>query len=110
MEENLSNFSSQQPDPHDPWWMPSFTQTVELADGTTFNGSAMLNGDAGELWVWLKEGTDMGSAFAAFSDQEKTKKIVSHTSSIETYTWEGYTQLSLIKIDNQKVSIRMRKP
>ena len=93
----------------DPWYLPPFTPTVELADGTTMNGSAMINRDSDDLWIWLEAPVDLNSAFITFSDPGKTKTITSHTSSIETFTWENYTELSLIQSTNTQITIRMRK-
>lgn len=99
-----------QPDPHNPWWMPSFTHSVEFADGSKLNGAASLNEETKELWVWLDEGVLMTDAFVIFSDPSKTSVIISHTTSISNFTFEGYTTLSLIKMDSGKVTVRMRKP
>lgn len=92
----------------DPWAMPEFTNSIILADGTRFPGHAALNDDAGDLWVWLDEGTDMVIAFSAFMDSEKTKKIISRTSILLTEEWEGYTKMTMIKQDGKRISIRMR--
>lgn len=93
----------------DPWYFPQFTHTVVLADETTLNGSAALDADADCLWIWLDEGPTLAEAFMTFSDPEKTKTVISHTTSMETYSWEGYTEVGLIKIINGQVTIQLKK-
>lgn len=93
----------------DPWAMPDFQNSIVLADGTELKGRATLVTEADNLWVYLDEGNDFSEAFQLFSDPEKTKKIVSHTSILLTEEWEGYTKMTLIKQDGAQISIRMQK-
>lgn len=86
-----------------------FTQTVTLADGTVLNGYAGRSSLSGEIWVWLDEGTSMVTAFGLFSDPEKTATIRTDLTEDTSETYEGYTTMSLIREDEGKVTIRMRK-
>ena len=85
-----------------------FQQTVTLADDTVLNGYAGLNEQAGDLWVWLDEGTDMITAFQAFSDPEKTAHISTDLTAEVHQEFDGYTKLALIREDAGKVTIRLK--
>lgn len=88
--------------------MNEFQQMIVLADGTEVAGTAGLNEMAGDLWIWLSEGTGMAQAWQLFSKPKKTVTITARVSEREENTWNGYTALTLIRLDAGKVTVRMR--
>ena len=110
MEPEVNANQNEEPKMTDPWWLPEFTNTVELADGTSLEGNAILNDIEDDLWVTLDKEEGMARAFGLFSDAEKTKVIISHTSILSTTTYEGYTRMALIREDGGQIKIRMKKP
>lgn len=98
------------PSEHNPWYPDPYVQTIEFADGETLHGHAALNTSEDDLWVWIDEAISMGKACLIFEDQTKTQIIISHTTEMETLTFEGYTRLNTIRTDAAgKVSVRMKK-
>ena len=86
-----------------------FTRSVTLGDDTVLNGSAGLNTSADELWVWLDDDTDMQTAFQLFYDPSKTSRIRADLTGAIFETFTGYTKLALIREDNGKITIRMKR-
>lgn len=94
----------------DPWYLPQFTHSIDLADGTSLNGYAMLSEADDDLWVTLDLGTDLVTAFGLFSNPSNTSKIISHISILSTITYEGYTKMALIREDAGQVKVLLKKP
>lgn len=94
----------------DPWYLPSFTHSIDLANGISLNGYAMLSEADNDLWVTLDPGTDLVTAFGLFSNPDNTSKIVSHVSILSTITYEGYTKMALIREDAGQVKVLLKKP
>lgn len=85
-----------------------FQPTITLADGTILNGTSGLNEIAGDLWIWLTD-TGLKEAFDLFWDAEKTTVMKAQATELDELTYEGFTQLVLIRIDGNLVSIRMKR-
>lgn len=94
-----------------PWWaLEEFNQTITLADGTVLNGTASTTSDGTELWIWIPEGTTtFADAFMMFQDPAKTASIRADLSPGNSETYEGFTQMNLIRNDPNRIVIRMRK-
>ena len=87
--------------------------TVYLADGTKLKGSAALNSDNNDLWVWInpESGKTMAELFALFNDPSKTSIIkTTHLDTDTPIVYEGFTRMNVIKMDySDQVSVRMIK-
>lgn len=85
-----------------------FQPTITLADGTILNGTSGLNEIAGDLWFWLPD-IGLKEAFDLFWDAKKTAVIKAQATELDKLTYKGFTQLVLIRIDGNLVSIRMKR-
>lgn len=93
----------------DPWAMPTFRQCIELADGTVMDGFAVAYDESEELWVKLtSRRLSFDDVYAAFSNPEKTSKIISNTSILTTEEFYGYTKLTLIQQNGRTMSVRLK--
>ena len=111
MDQELNEeLNEEEPKLTDPWHLPVFTNTIDLADGTTVKGHATLNADDDELWVTLDQGTDLTTAFGLFNNKKNTQMIVSHNSILSTITHIGYTKMILIREDAGRVKVLLKKP
>lgn len=86
-----------------------FKPVITLADDSKLNGSAGLNERQGELWIWLHDEMDMLAACRTFCDSSRTIRIQAEIAPEVCQEFEGYTRLVLIREDDGKISVRMKR-
>lgn len=86
-----------------------------LNDGSEWNGTAVQGSDKRLLFLTVEEGPSMPEVFAAFSNPEKTKKIVAEVKSIfnpniqSKTEYEGYTKMTDFKVLTDSFTVQLEK-
>lgn len=85
---------------------------ITFADGSTLTGDAGYSESSDDLWIWPSEKMDIMEIVTIFDNPEKTAHIHVDHSKVGHEEFEGYTQISNIRINsgNGLASINMRKP